>query len=221
MNRAYISDKKLNVMKEVKVASDTNKCGRCKGTVYHAEEIKGLGKVWHANCFVCANSTCKKRLDSMNVAEHEGEAYCKTCYANAFGPKGYGFAGGAAGSMTLTNTSIAPTGPSTYLVAPGENRERRSPSPLPSGNIRQGSRSPLARGATPRGGEKDTCGRCQKKVYAAEKVWGPSKDQPWHQNCLNCKDCGKRLDSSTMKAYENEVYCTACYNKYYTPLAKR
>ena len=87
MNRAYISDKNLNAKKEVKIASEINKCGHCKGTVYHAplvayQQIKGLGKLWHANCFVCANATCKKSLDRINVAKHEGEAYCETCYAN-------------------------------------------------------------------------------------------------------------------------------------------
>ena len=98
--------------------SQTNKCGRCTKTVYHAEETRGLGKVWHTSCFVCANTNCKKRLDSTNVTEHEREAYCKTCYAKAFGPKGYGFAGGAAGSMTLTNTAISSSTPSPSSKVP-------------------------------------------------------------------------------------------------------
>jgi len=34
-------------------------------------------------------------LDSTNVAEHEGEIFCKSCHARKFGPKGYGFGGGA------------------------------------------------------------------------------------------------------------------------------
>lgn len=38
---------------------------------------------------------CNKLLDSTNCAEHEGELYCKNCHGRKFGPKGYGFGGGA------------------------------------------------------------------------------------------------------------------------------
>ena len=34
-------------------------------------------------------------LDSTNVAHHEGALYCKQCHGRKFGPKGYGFGGGA------------------------------------------------------------------------------------------------------------------------------
>lgn len=34
-------------------------------------------------------------LDSTNCSEHEGELYCKNCHARKYGPKGYGFGGGA------------------------------------------------------------------------------------------------------------------------------
>ncbi len=44
-------------------------------------------------CFSCG--LCHKMLDSTIVAEHQGEVFCKTCYARKFGPKGYGFGGGA------------------------------------------------------------------------------------------------------------------------------
>ena len=203
-----------------------NKCARCTKTVYHAEETRAIQKIWHTPCFVCANTSCKKRLDSTNVTEHGGEAYCKTCYANLFGPKGYGYAGGAAGSMTLSNHSVSSLSngsPSTsrsnnisaaFSVA--LNKDRGSPIPSTKRNKFQ---SPTS--STPVTVMKDTCGRCNKKVYAAERVWGPGKDQPWHQNCLTCKGCGKRLDSSTMKSHQNEIYCTACFNKHHTPLAKR
>jgi len=31
---------------------------------------------------------CGKSVDSTTVAEHDGEAYCKSCHAKQFGPKG-------------------------------------------------------------------------------------------------------------------------------------
>ena len=51
---------------------------------------------------------CNKSLDSNTVAEKKaeeegkpGEIYCKGCYGRHFGPKGYGYGGGAG---ALTNT---------------------------------------------------------------------------------------------------------------------
>lgn len=82
------AEKPLNIKETVKEASQANVCGRCKKTVYKAEEIKYFGKKWHKTCFRCANKTCKKPLNSTNVTEHEEEIYCRVCYANDFGPKG-------------------------------------------------------------------------------------------------------------------------------------
>jgi len=33
-------------------------------------------------------------LDSSIATDHQGQIFCKTCYARKFGPKGYGFGGG-------------------------------------------------------------------------------------------------------------------------------
>ncbi|CAB1346234.1 unnamed protein product [Coregonus sp. 'balchen'] len=55
-----------------------NKCGACQGTVYHAEEVQCDGKSFHKCCFLCM--VCRKGLDSNNVAIHDTEIYCKSCY---------------------------------------------------------------------------------------------------------------------------------------------
>ena len=34
-------------------------------------------------------------LESTTVTEHDGDLFCKNCYAKKFGPKGVGFGGGA------------------------------------------------------------------------------------------------------------------------------
>merc|ERR1712045_879091 len=73
-------------------------CPRCSKNVYFAEEKQALGKSWHKLCFVCAN--CKKLLDSGRITEHDGEMYCGSCYGKFFGPKGYGFGGGA-GTLSM------------------------------------------------------------------------------------------------------------------------
>ena len=62
------------------------------------------------------------------------------------------------------------------------------------------------------------CGKCKKKIFATEKVWGPGKDNPWHKDCLNCETCGKHLETSTMQEHGDKPYCIACYNKDHAPL---
>ncbi|KAL1414117.1 hypothetical protein MTO96_030579 [Rhipicephalus appendiculatus] len=69
------------------------KCPKCGKSVYAAEEMLAAGSKWHRTCFVCG--LCHKRLDSTNASEHGGELFCKQCYGRKFGPKGYGFGGGA------------------------------------------------------------------------------------------------------------------------------
>ncbi|XP_038075339.1 cysteine and glycine-rich protein 1-like [Patiria miniata] len=76
-----------------------DKCPRCSKSVYAAEKIIGAGQSWHKGCFNCI--TCNKKLDSTTMCDKEGEIYCKSCYGKKFGPKGYGFGGGAG---TLVNT---------------------------------------------------------------------------------------------------------------------
>ena len=34
-------------------------------------------------------------LDSGSITEHDEEMFCNSCYRKFFGPKGYGFGGGA------------------------------------------------------------------------------------------------------------------------------
>ncbi len=39
-------------------------------------------------------------LESTTLAEREGNLYCKNCYGKNFGPKGYGYGGGA-GTLSM------------------------------------------------------------------------------------------------------------------------
>ena len=45
--------------------------------------------------FLFLSANCKKLLDSGSITEHDGEMFCNSCYRKNFGPKGYGFGGGA------------------------------------------------------------------------------------------------------------------------------
>lgn len=51
--------------------------------------------------------------------------------------------------------------------------------------------------------QTNKCKRCAKSVYAAEE----QKDQDggyWHKSCYLCKDCRKRLDSTTVNMHEGK-----------------
>ena len=86
-------------------------CPKCGKSVYAAEEKLAGGQKWHTGCFKC--SMCNKMLDSTNNNAKDNVLYCKVkciinffqeilnyhfqkaCYGRRFGPKGYGFGGGA------------------------------------------------------------------------------------------------------------------------------
>lgn len=54
--------------------------------------------------FLLRAGMCGKMLDSTNCAEHESELYCKNCHGRKYGPKGYGFGGGA-GCLSMDSGS--------------------------------------------------------------------------------------------------------------------
>ncbi|CAG7831114.1 unnamed protein product [Allacma fusca] len=57
------------------------------------------------------------------------------------------------------------------------------------------------------------CGRCGKKVYAAEERLG--LNQSWHVRCFTCAICNRTLDSVTLAENRglNQIYCKVCYRK--------
>jgi len=59
------------------------------------------------------------------------------------------------------------------------------------------------------------CPRCGDKVYKAEEV--VCEGMKWHKKCFGCKDCGKKLDSTTCNTHEAEIYCKGCYGKHFGP----
>ncbi|CAG0894869.1 unnamed protein product [Cyprideis torosa] len=74
------------------------KCPKCNKSVYAAEEKVAGGHKWHKGCFKC--EMCNKMLDSTNCAPHDDKLFCKNCHGRKYGPKGYGFGGGA-GSLSM------------------------------------------------------------------------------------------------------------------------
>lgn len=53
-----------------------------------------------SSLFCFHSVVCRKNLDSTTVAVHVDEIYCKSCYGKKYGPKGYGYGGGA-GTLSM------------------------------------------------------------------------------------------------------------------------
>ncbi|KAI3369825.1 hypothetical protein L3Q82_024654 [Scortum barcoo] len=160
-----------------------NKCGCCQKTVYFAEEVQCEGKSWHKSCFLCM--VCKKNLDSTTVAVHVDEIYCKSCYGKKYGPKGYGFGGGA-GTLSMD------TGEGLGIKPEVQSPHRPTNNPNASKFAQQAAGS-------------DVCPRCGRTVYAAEKVIGGGNS--WHKGCFRCAKCGKGLESTTVADRDGEIFC--------------
>lgn len=163
-------------------------CPKCNQAVYAAEERIGAGKKWHKQCFKCG--LCNKGLDSTTVAEHEGLVYCKGCHGKKFGPKGYGFGGGAGALSMETGSQF------------GNKESEMSNRPT---EVVIGEKS----------GPGPHCPRCLRTVYDAERAIG--LNDAWHKSCCCCKECKKPLDASTLSRHEVEIYCKGCYAKHFGP----
>ncbi|KAI7794620.1 cysteine and glycine-rich protein 1, partial [Triplophysa rosa] len=160
-----------------------NKCGCCQKTVYFAEEVQCEGRSFHRSCFLCM--VCRKNLDSTTVATHENEIYCKACYGKKYGPKGYGYGGGA-GTLSMDKGE-------SLGIKPQDTQQH------------QPTNNPNTSKFAQKLGGSDVCPRCSKAVYAAEKVIGAGN--AWHRECFRCAKCGKGLESTTLADKDGEIFC--------------
>ncbi|XP_075167998.1 muscle LIM protein at 60A isoform X1 [Haematobia irritans] len=165
------------------VPVETPKCPKCGKSVYAAEERVAGGYKFHKTCFKCG--MCNKALDSTNCTEHEKELYCKNCHARKYGPKGYGFGGGAGCLSMDTGAHL--------------NKEDE---------IRNGARlEPKKIAKAPEG---EGCPRCGGYVYAAEQML--ARGRGYHRRCFKCLLCNRTLDSTMhCDGPDREIYCRGCY----------
>lgn len=167
------------------------RCPRCQQRVYFNEERKALGKSWHTKCFNCAK--CRKSLDSTNCNGHEGEIFCTACHRREFGPKGYGFAGGAAGLSTESDR---------HNVRPVKTAQAQAvPSHAPATSLDYSN--------------PECCPRCGKRVYFAEEM--KAQHRKWHKLCFKCYECNKLLDTGRFSTHNMELFCQACYGRRHGP----
>ncbi|KAJ1646811.1 Cysteine and glycine-rich protein 3 [Coemansia erecta] len=77
--------------RRVSIPATRDMCPRCAKPIYHAEKVVGPGGPWHRGCFKCKQCNCA--LSSTILTEHDGEAFCRTCYTKLFSLRGYNVGG--------------------------------------------------------------------------------------------------------------------------------
>ncbi|RUS82684.1 hypothetical protein EGW08_009521 [Elysia chlorotica] len=175
-------------------------CQRCSKVVYMAERITGGSKYFHKSCFRC--NTCGVSLDSHRLSLREDEIYCNSCYGKNFGPKGYGYAGGAGGlSMDTGKLDEIPT---SHIPATAQAHT----APLSEGGVEEDGTGDWT-------DDRERCNRCRRVVFFAERVTGDGK--VFHKACFKCHNCNKNLDSTTMTEHDGQVYCKSCYSRNFGP----
>ncbi|KAI0776786.1 hypothetical protein BD413DRAFT_610375 [Trametes elegans] len=105
-------------------------CPRCSKAVYAAEQIMGPGrKLYHKArtnpCLAC--KSCGKRLDSLNLVEHDEEPYCKNCHVKLFGTRDLRQA-----NLPHRDDILGSPPTSPVRTAFGLNNRATSPPPVPT-----------------------------------------------------------------------------------------
>ncbi|KAH3764604.1 hypothetical protein Pelo_3533 [Pelomyxa schiedti] len=109
----------------------SQKCPRCTKSVYANERVSALGKAFHKSCFKCMQCNGALQLGS-ECGGPDSLPYCKKCYGQKFGPKGFGH-----GSTEATNSqrrqpgapapNVAPSGPVVECMMDKEAAQYDSP----------------------------------------------------------------------------------------------
>lgn len=217
--KLYASSRTTTKKKEEYVNHDDPECcPRCGKRVYFAEQLLSLGRKWHKMCFTCAS--CNKRVDSSSATDHDGELYCRACHTRKFGPKGYGFAGGAGTGLSMdtgrrneVSRDNVPHTAEAYIAPVTEKINDMALNNADGTDGYNGSR-PLRTKSLVHGGG-DVCARCEKQVFVAEKR--QAAGNCYHDKCFTCLMCNKKLDSTKLTEKDGEIFCKVCYAKKFGP----
>lgn len=231
----------LLTRKQPRFIPSAPKCANCNKSVYKAEETRAANKIFHKLCFKC--TSCNKLLQTNILTEHAGDLFCRNCYAKTFGPKGVGFGAGTMSSEnnnfmslrqnenqknceneteSVKHVQVTPALRSTFSTLNYNNIQNTSGNltspPSCNGNYQMSALNYEKRnsGCNMSFGGSDKCARCNKAVYAAEKVFAAGK--PFHKLCFSCSTCKKLLNSmNCCDNSESEIFCKSCYGKQYGP----
>ncbi|GAB5364720.1 hypothetical protein AAMO2058_000994200 [Amorphochlora amoebiformis] len=188
----------------------TPRCPRCVKAVYYAEQRIVLGKPWHKTCVTC--NDCKRTLDA-GFNDNHGEVYCRRCYGKRFGPKGYGYGGGAG---VLSSEKCETKRKFLKKTAPKPASKpckpsKTAPKPPPSGDLCSSCEKPLRANAK-------FCTECGAKAVPKPKGLScPKCTAVAKPGQTFCTECGTKIASGcpacSAKTSEGQKFCTSCGHK--------
>ena len=188
-------------------------CQKCavpfvKGDAVIEAELTSGPIVRHEKCFCCFN--CDEQLEEHKFYEFEDEVYCGRCHAEMFMPRCAG-----CDELIFDPTYTVAEGKKWHLVhfccwvCDTDLCEKQyakdpedNPVCLPCYNDKYAV----------------TCATCKEPITAGEKAMRAG-DMSYHhtEECFKCKVCTTPLENKKCVQYQDDIYCTDCYQNVHSP----
>lgn len=182
----------------------SEKCHECNKTVYLTEKIvvedKEEKRLYHKACLKCSH--CKKTLSLGNYASMGGEFFCKPHFKQLFATKGnYDEGFGKEQHKTKWAPSAVPATASAKSFVPVD-------AATPEASKADKKETPTGIASKFKPGT-EVCQKCNKSVYAIEKIVVDDKDTKlsFHKSCLRCQHCQVQLSLGNYASMEGEFFC--------------
>jgi len=181
----------------------SEKCHESSKTVYLTEKIvvedKDEKRLYHKACLKCSH--CKKTLGLGNYASMAGVYYCKPHFKQLFATKGnYDEGFGKEQHKTKWAPTATPATSSAKSFVPVESATEASKADK--------KETPTVIASKFKPGT-EVCQKCNKSVYAIEKIVVDDKDTKlaFHKTCLRCQHCQVQLSLGNYASMDNEYFC--------------
>ncbi|VDL60975.1 unnamed protein product [Hymenolepis diminuta] len=173
-------------------APNISLCLHCNQPVV-GKVITALGGVWHPEHFNC--SYCGKNVVEEYFYEHEGAPYCTECHLSLFAPK-CAFCGEA-----IVDRCLEAMG---YYWHPDHFFCQECHMPFVDNATAHEHQGKVFCPNCYYSKFAERCGGCRKPITDA---YITALDQPWHEECFKCKDCGLNLKGRNFFPENGYLYC--------------
>ncbi|KAM7535902.1 hypothetical protein Aperf_G00000100302 [Anoplocephala perfoliata] len=155
--------------------------------------ITALGGIWHPEHFNC--SYCQKNVVEEFFYEHDGAPYCTDCHLSLFAPK-CAFCGEA-----IVERCLEAMG---YYWHPDHFFCQECHTPFVDNATAHEHQGKVFCPNCYYSKFGERCGGCRKPITDA---YITALEQPWHEECFKCKDCGLNLKGVNFYPENGFLYC--------------
>eukprot|EP00939_MAST-03C_sp_MAST-3C-sp1_P002111 g2111.t1 len=223
VNCKHVHDPKMKAKRVKRKKVKLKKCVTCGKTVYRAEMLEALNKVYHTSCFKCIS--CAKTLSLITYKEHKEQPYCQPCFGKTDAVS-VGFGPGRVGKYvkkedeedSTKNSSDASSSVAAEdsdavkkAIKSSSHRRLKETDEADGGGGKEKAKKKIVRRKSSKGLGGDNCVICGDRVYAMEKMEAIGKI--YHEMCFKCTTCKKRLTLITYSTWKDEPYCKPCFGR--------